>query len=234
MNSTPKHHKNSSHKLFINIPAINHSKFLSNKTLQSVKMRSTLSTSQNLPSITKTEPNTTRNKKTISIIKKPFILKKNINSIKDKVKREFDKLYGLNDTYYKELNFLKTEQNLSLSEHQSKLLSISSNLSRDNLLKLYTELKTIKASTEVVKPLPPVNFKKIIAHSKKEYQRKNRIVLRGKEVNKEKDAFEIEMENFKMNSKRKLKKEDPAMIKAFSILPEYLVDILVKKKGKIS
>ena len=44
----------------------------------------------------------------------------------------------------------------------------------------------------------------------------------------------IEMENFKMNSKRKLKKEDPAMIKAFSILPEYLVDILVKKKGKIS
>ena len=36
-----------------------------------------------------------------------------------------------------------------------------------------------------------------------------------------------------MNSKRKLKKEDPTLIKAFSILPEYLVDVLVKEKRKI-
>ena len=124
---------------------------------------------------------------------------------------------------------MKTEHNLSLSEYQSRLLNISSNLSRDNLLKLYTELKTIKNSIEVVKPLPPVNFKKIIEHSKKEFRRKNRIVLKGRE---EKDAFEIEMENCKKNSKRKLKKEDPALIKAFSILPEYLVNVLVKKKRK--
>ena len=127
---------------------------------------------------------------------------------------------------------MKTEQNLSLSEHQSRLLSISSNLSRDNLLKLYTELKIIKNSIEVVKPLPPVNFKKIIDQSKKEFRNKNRTVLKGRE--EEKDAFEVEMDNFKMNSKRKLKKEDPTLIKAFSILPEYLVDVLVKKKGKLS
>ena len=107
---------------------------------------------------------------------------------------------------------MKTEQNLSLSEHQSRLLSISSNLSRDNLLKLYTELKIIKNSIGVVKPLPPVNFKKIIDQSKKEFRNKNRTVLKGRE--EEKDAFEVEMENFKMNSKRKLKKEDPTLIKA--------------------
>ena len=173
MNSTSKHH----HKLLINIPAVNHNRFLSTKTLQSVKMRSTLSTSQNLPmvstTITKTEPSTVRNKKTISIFKKPKNLKLSKISTKYKVKKEFDKLYGLNDNYYKTLSSLRTEQNLSLSEHQSKLLSISSNLSRDHLLKLYTEFKTIKASTEIVKPLPPVNFKKLIAHSKKEYQRKS-------------------------------------------------------------
>lgn len=229
MKSTPKH-QHSHHKLLINIPAISHSKFLSTETLQSVKMRSTLSTIQNLsmlPTVTKTEPNTVRNKKTISIIKKP--LKLNNNSTKYRVKKEFDKLYGLNESYYKELNSLKTEHNLSLSEYQSRLLNISSNLSRDNLLKLYTELKTIKNSIEVVKPLPPVNFKKIIEHSKKEFRRKNRIVLKGRE---EKDAFEVEMENFKKNSKRKLKKEDPVLIKAFSILPEYLVNVLVKKKRK--
>ena len=75
-----------------------------------------------------------------------------------------------------------------------------------------------------MKPLPPVNFKKIIDQSKKEFRNKNRTVLKGRE--EEKDAFEVvEMENFKMNSKRKLKKEDPTLIKAFSILPEYLVDV---------
>ena len=42
------------------------------------------------------------------------------------------------------------------------------------------------------------------------------------------------MEKCKINSKRRLKKEDPAMVKAFSVLPEYLVDLLVKKKGKLS
>ena len=238
MNSTSKHH----HKLLINIPAVNHNRFLSTKTLQSVKMRSTLSTSQNLPivstTITKTEPSTVRNKKTISLFKKPKNLKLSKISTKYKVKKEFDKLYGLNDNYYKTLSSLRTEQNLSLSEHQSKLLSISSNLSRDHLLKLYTEFKTIKASTEIVKPLPPVNFKKLIAHSKKEYQRKKGIEVKGrKEMNTKKeelDEFEVEMEKCKINSKRRLKKEDPAMVKAFSVLPEYLVDLLVKKKGKLS
>ena len=48
------------------------------------------------------------------------------------------------------------------------------------------------------------------------------------------DEFEVEMEKCKINSKRRLKKEDPAMVKAFSVLPEYLVDLLVKKKGKLS
>ena len=127
--------------------------------------------------MTKTEPNTVRNKKTI---KKPLYLKLNKKSTKYRIKKEFDKLYGLNESYYKELNSLKTEQNLSLSEHQSRLLSISSNLSRDNLLKLYTELKIIKNSIEVVKPLPPVNFKKIIDQSKKELRNKNRTVLKRK------------------------------------------------------
>ena len=239
MNSTPKH-KHSNRKLLINIPAVNHSKFLSTKTLQSVKMRSTLSTSQNLPmvsTIAKTEPSTVRKKKTIAIFKKPRYLNHNKNSTKYKVKKEFDKLYGLNENYYKTLSSLRTEQNLSLSEHQSKLLSISSNLSRDNLVKLYTEFKTIKASTEIVKPLPPVNFKKLIAHSKKEFERKKRIVLKGRKENnskkEEKDAFEVEMENCKKNSKKRLKKEDPAMVKAFSVLPEYLVELLVKKKGSL-
>ena len=128
-------------------------------------------------------------------MKKPLYLKLNKKSTKYRIKKEFDKLYGLNESYYKELNSLKTEQNLSLSEHQSRLLSISSNLSRDNLLKLYTELKIIKNSIEVVKPLPPVNFKKIIDQSKKEFRNKNRTVLKGRE--EEKDAFEVEMENLK-------------------------------------
>ena len=90
-----------------------------------------------------------------------------------------------------------------------------------------------------MKPLPPVNFKLIIDHSKEESKKnknsKNKKNVPLKEIlnqKKEKDPFEEEMMNIKLNQTSLLKKENPALLKVFYILPEYLVEALLLKKKK--
>lgn len=241
--------KGSSKKLNINIVSVFPNKFLSTKTLNSVKIRSNLTTTDNLPliqstpTIAKTEPNSIHinSKKNLSLFKqkRPNYLKPNKDSVKYKIQKEFNRLYGLSEDYFKAYNSLRNERNLSLSEHQSKLLSISTNLSRDNVLRLYTEFKNIKSSSEVVKPLPPVNFHQILEHSRNELKKQKSLVKKKKKPLKEelstkteKDPFEEEMASFKLGQSSMIKKENPALLKIFYTLPEYLVDALLKKKNK--
>lgn len=244
MKSISKTTRNSN-KMIINIPFVHQTKFMSNKTLKSIKINSFISSTENLPIIRiNTEPNSLSSKSkkiflTAKNQKRPHYLNEDTESSKYKIKKEFNKLYGLDETYFKVLKSIKNEKNLTLSQHQNKLLNISSNLSKENLIRLYTEFKNIKAASEVVKPLPPVNFKLIIDHSKEESKKnknpKNKKNVPLKEIlnqKKEKDPFEEEMMNIKLNQTSLLKKENPALLKVFYILPEYLVEALLLKKKK--
>ena len=61
---------------------------------------------------------------------KPLQNKKNTIrlSVKEKRKKIFNKIYGLDDDYYNSLINLKKNKNLSLIEHQNKIIQLSTNL----------------------------------------------------------------------------------------------------------
>ena len=105
-----------------------------------------------------------------------------------------NKLYGYNKKYFKFKENLKKNKDDNLEKYQDDILRLSSlNLCRDNLLKLYTDLKNLRLNSEETKPLPPINFQTLISHS-----------LNEKKPKKGKDLFN-EIKNLKiwMNMKKK-------------------------------
>ena len=52
---------------------------------------------------------------------------------------------------------------IEIDGYQNNILKVSKkNLSRDNLIRLYTELQNIKTEANIIKPFPPVKFSCII------------------------------------------------------------------------
>ena len=152
---------------------------------------------------------------------------------KEKIIKRFNKLYGLNEHFLKTLKAVKHEKNeFDLPDYQNLLLNASTNLSRENILRLYTNFKSLKRMTDTIHPLPPVNFDAIYRHSYKENEKKIRQSLKSQLNNKQElDEFELEQANINKGKYLRLTKENPTMYKIYQILPEHVIDALYKKKN---
>ena len=171
---------------------------------------------------------------------------KNKNSKKEKPNNIFksvqfrttnlNKLYGYNKKFNTFKENLKKSKDSELEKYQDDILRLSSlNLCRDNLLKLYTDLRNLRLNSEEVKPLPPINFKSLIRHSlEKRKKIKNIGYLPRSKKYKDMDEYEKEMYKIKVNSKHeKFRSNNKFLYKMYEILPEYLVDQIYVKKKKL-
>ena len=146
-----------------------------------------------------------------------------------------NKLYGYNKNFYSFKDSLKKNKLIELEKYQEDILRLSSmNLSRDNLLKLYSDLKNLRKITEEVKPLPPINFKSLIIHS---LSKKKKIKIEGflpkKKKFKDMDEYEKELYKIKTNlNHEKIKVNNKTLYKMYEILPEHVVEKLYIKKRK--
>ena len=146
-----------------------------------------------------------------------------------------NKLYSYNKKFYTFKESLKKNKDSELEKYQDDILRLSSlNLCRDNLLKLYTDLKNLRINSEQVKPLPPINFRSLITHSLENKKKtKNKGFLPKSKKFKDMDEYEKEMYKIKVNSKHeKLKSNNKFLYRMYEILPEHLVEKMYVKKKK--
>jgi len=147
-----------------------------------------------------------------------------------------NKLYGYNKNYFSIKDNLKNSKDLELEKYQDDILRLSSmNLCRDNLLKLYSDLKNLRMNSEEVKPLPPINFRTLISHSltKRKKVREKGFLPKPKKY-KDMDEYERELYKIKVNSKHdKILSNNKFLYRMYEILPEYLVEKIYVKKKKL-
>lgn len=146
-----------------------------------------------------------------------------------------NKLYGYNEKFNTLKDTIKKHKYTELEKYQDDILRLSSmNLCRDNLLKLYSDLRSIRINSNKVKPLPPINFISLINHSlNKNKKTKNRGFLPRNKKYQDMDEYEKELYNIKKNSKpEKIHTNNRTLYKMYEILPEHLVDKIYVKKRK--
>ena len=103
------------------------------------------------------------------------------------------------------------------------------------MLKLFSDLKTIRINSEQAKPLPPINFKALVHHSLDE-RREKKIFGIKTPIKKfsQMDEYEKEMYMIKTNSRHeKLNNTNNKFLyKMYEVLPEHVVDTIYAKKRK--
>ena len=195
-------------------------------TLNPKKKHKTKTVSFNLPK--------TRNKNASKIkISKSDKRKSLFKSVQFRT-TNLNKLYGYNNKFLSFKDNLKNNKDLELEKYQDDILRLSSmNLSRDHLLKLYSDLKTLRINSEEVKPLPPINFRSIINHSLTKGKKiRNRGFLPKNKKFKDMDEYERELYKIKANSKHeKVHSNNKFLYRMYEILPEYLVEKIYAKKN---
>ena len=150
--------------------------------------------------------------------------------------KNLDKLYGYNKKFLFYNAQLKKQKWNNLEKYQDDILRVSAiNTSKDYMMKLSSDLKTIRINSEQTKPLPPINFKALVYHSLDQNKRKK---IYGINANKRKfnemDEYEKEMYKIKtsIRHKRLNTNNNKFIYKMYEILPEHVVDTLYIKKGK--
>ena len=181
--------------------------------------------------------NTLYNRSTLDNKRKNVIKKINNRSLKDKNVKILSKLYGYNKKYlFSHSKTLRKKSVLDIENYQNRILKVSQRkLSREHLVKLYSELQTIKNNAELVKPLPPINYPALVIHSFKEVENKRKhignLYNEGKKFDNmdeyEKELYEIKNSN---NKKRVKIFRNKRMYKIYEVLPEHVVDVIFKKK----
>lgn len=165
----------------------------------------------------------------------------NINSVRNINRIRLNALYGYDKNFVKSKRYLQKEKFLiDLENYQDDILKVSQrNLSKDHLIKLYTELKSIKSNAEMVKPLPPINYPALILHScneDKKDRRKNKSKMNfDNKKFKELDDYEKELYEIKKSNEFKRAKivRNKRLYKIYEILPEHVIDVLYKKRNKL-
>ena len=111
------------------------------------------------------------------------------NSFNNLKQKRLDDLYGYDSNFIKSKNhLLRKKDSFGLDKYQNEVLKISQrNLSKDYMMKLFTELQSIKRDADLVKPLPPINYRALITHCFK------------KDDDKKKEMDEYEKEYQKIN-----------------------------------
>ena len=147
-----------------------------------------------------------------------------------------NKLYGYNNKFLFFNKKLKKEKGDNLEKYQEDILKVSSiNLSKDNMLKLFSDLKTIRINSEQAKPLPPINFKALVHHSLDENSEKKQYGLKLKQKKfSQMDEYEKEMYMIKTNNRHEKmnSNNNKFLYKMYEILPEHVVDTIYGKKRK--
>jgi hypothetical protein len=163
----------------------------------------------------------------------------NISSVRNINRIRLNALYGYDKIFVQSKRYLKKEKLLlDLENYQDDILKVSQrNLSKDHLIKLYTELKSIKSNAEMVKPLPPINYPALILHScneDKKDRRKNKSKMNfdNRKYN-ELDDYEKELYEIKKSNEFKRAKivRNKRLFKIYEILPEHVIDVLYKKRN---
>ena len=92
------------------------------------------------------------------------------------------------------------------------------------MMKLFTELQYIKREADLVKPLPPINYRALVTHCFKGVEDKKKSM----------DEYEKELYYIKKSStfKREKTNRNKRMYKIYEILPEYVIDAIYKKRNK--
>ena len=165
---------------------------------------------------------------------------KNIHSIKDVNRQRLNRLYGYDNNFIKSKRFLlKKKQLLGLENYQDNIIKVAQqNLSKDNMIKLITELKSIKKDAEMVKPLPPINYTALILHSCNEQEKDRRRNKSKTSVNfkkfKDMDEYEKELYTIKKSNvfKRARVARNKNLYKIYEILPEHVVEVLYRNRNK--
>ena len=173
------------------------------------------------------------NQKILKEIKNLKKLKKN----REVFRSNLNRLYGYNQRFLFFNAKLKKKKCDNLDKYQEDILRVSSiNLSKDNMLKLYSDLKNIKLNSDLAKPLPPINFKTLINHSLDEgFEQKKRY---GYKVQLKKfsemDEYEKEMYKIKINTRHEKMNitNNKLLYKMYEILPEHVVETIYGKKRK--
>jgi len=164
----------------------------------------------------------------------------NITSVRNINRIRLNALYGYDKNFVQSKRYLQKEKFLlDLENYQDDILKVSQrNLSKDHLIKLYTELKSIKSNADMVKPLPPINYPALIMHScneDKKDRRKNKSKMNfDNKKYKDLDDYEKELYEIKKSNEFKRAKivRNKRLYKIYEILPEHVIDVLYKKRNK--
>ena len=178
-----------------------------------------------------------KSSKNYGIKLEPIKLKKfNANLISRNKRKMFDKIYGISNLNRSSISKIKKETNLSLQEYHNKLLQLSVNVDKANLIKLNKTLRNIRVESSQVQPLPPLNYKALVEHSKNEIKKeltKYRISLKmSLLMNAIKDEYEIDLEKERRTYVRPMK-ETANIKRMYEILPEYIVNVFFKEESLI-
>ena len=145
------------------------------------------------------------------------------------------KLYGYNKKFFNSRKKLvQNKELIELDDYQNRILKISNkNLSRDNLTRLYTELRIINQKVSNIKPLPPINYPALIRYSFKQVEEKGKIIKTRKKLFKNMDEYEKELYEIEKSKvkKRKTINSNKKLFQIYAVLPEYVIDVL-KKNNK--
>lgn len=149
--------------------------------------------------------------------------------------KNLDKLYGYNKKFLFYNAKLKKQKWNNLEKYQDDILRVSAiNTSKDYMMKLSSDLKTIRINSEQAKPLPPINFKALVHHSLDQNKRKKIYGIKANDRNyNQMDEYEKEMYKIKTSfrHKRLNTNNNKFIYKMYEILPEHVVDTLYIKKG---
>ena len=150
--------------------------------------------------------------------------------------KNLDKLYGYNKKFLFYNAKLKKQKWNNLEKYQDDILRVSAiNTSKDYMMKLSSDLKTIRINSEQTKPLPPINFRALVHHSLDQNKRKKIYGIKANNRNiNQMDEYEKEMYKIKTSfrHKRLNTNNNKFIYKMYEILPEHVVDTLYIKKGK--
>ena len=106
------------------------------------------------------------------------------------------------------------------------------------MIKLFTELQSIKRAADMVKPLPPINYPALILHSFKELENKRRNIFKiSFEDKKLEDMDDYEKEIYQIKKSNLFKREkvvrNKRIYKIYEILPEHVIDTVYRKRNKV-
>ena len=149
-------------------------------------------------------------------------------------------LYGYDKSFIKSKNCLfKSKDVKGLDKYQNDILKVSQrNLSKDHMIKLFTELQSIKRAADMVKPLPPINYPALILHSFKELDNTRRNIFKiSNEDKKLEDMDDYEKELYQIKKSNVFKREkivrNKRLYKIYEILPEHVIETVYKNRNKV-